>query len=457
MRRRTAIKTLGALAGSAAAGRLLGACDGAPSAPPGITTIVALMMENRSYDHYLGARALLESLPGDGLAAGMDNPSRAGGRVEIFRETVPCVPDPPHSWDGSRAQFAGGANDGFLYSYQDRHGYGVAPHCMGYFGRDELPVTWALADAYTSCDRWFCSVMGPTWPNRMYWHAAQSSGLKSNTLPSDGALSSTTIHHRLDDAGIDWAYYFSDLPVLGLWGNLELDGRVRRVVYDFFDDAAAGTLPPVCLIDPPFGSADDHPPHHPLMGQYFIASIYSALASSPQWNELLFVITYDEHGGFFDHVAPPKVADDRAADGFDQLGFRVPALVLGPYARAGHVSSVVYDHTSLAAHVERWLGLPPLTSRDAAAADLSDCIDADRLAAGEPAPAAAIPAVEVDESQLDDACTARRRRAPRAIERLAEAGFFPPRYDARARLPETLRALGEVLEQRGAGRIRRGR
>src|SRR5262249_39760005 len=155
-----------------------------------------------------------------------------------------------------------------------------------------------------------------------------------------------------------------------------------HTIKEFFDDAKNGKLPAVTFVDPNFGRNDDHPPCHPVFGQQFIASVYAALAASPLWNQLLFVVTYDENGGYFDHVAPPKAPDDRAREGFDQLGFRVPAVIAGPYVKSGHVSSTVRDHTSIIAHIRGMFNLPPLTARDAAANDLSDLLDEKRLAAG---------------------------------------------------------------------------
>src|SRR6185503_19168582 len=165
-----------------------------------------------------------------------------------------------------------------------------------------------------------------TWPNRLYYTAAQSGGLMSNDLPPDGSGKFTfpTIFDSLDRAGVDWAYYYSDAPFFGLYERVPVE-RMLRLDLRFFSDAAAGKLPPVCCVEPAFARNDDHPPHHPILGQQVIASVYSALAAAPQWNELLFVVTYDEHGGFFAHVVPPKTAGHRAAAGFDQLGFRVPA------------------------------------------------------------------------------------------------------------------------------------
>ena len=119
----------------------------------------------------------------------------------------------------------------------------------------------------------------------------------------------------------------------------------------FMFNCQAGKLPPVSYIDPFFYGNDDHPPIHPINGQELIATVYSLLAESPQWKNCMLVVTYDENGGFYDHVSPPKTADDLAEQGFDQLGFRVPAMVIGPYAKQGFVSSVTYDHTSALKHL----------------------------------------------------------------------------------------------------------
>ena len=249
------------------------------------------MMENRSYDHWLGARGLVEGLPGDGLVAGMSNlDDRAATPVPIYPVTqdMYCVPDPPHGWDSSHNQFAGGANTGFVTEQELKHPGDV--EVMQYMQRADLPVTWALADAYATCDRWFCSVMGPTWPNRMYWMAATSMGMQSNDLPMNG-FTAPTIFDRLDAAGVDFAIYYGDLPFIGLLGSgvkVSLDGRLRRMK-QFYADAAAGNLPSVVYLDPPFAFGDDHPPHHPIYGQQLLASVYNALASSPHWERCLLV------------------------------------------------------------------------------------------------------------------------------------------------------------------------
>jgi phospholipase C len=454
MKRREALKRMGALGAAAALPRLLGGCgwDEAGSKTTGITHLVVLCMENRSYDHYLGARAM-EGLGGDGLVPGMQNPNLSGGAEPIFRETVSCIADPPHSWQQSRAQFGGGQNDGFVTEYQRRAGSGIAPHPMGYFGREELPFSWALADAYATSDRWFSSILGPTWPNRMYLHSGQSGGLTENVLPTNGGINWPSIHHQLNDAGVDWAYYFQDLPFVPLFQDLDIEGKVHRVINDFFEDAREGTLPPVTWLEPNFDLNDDHPPRHPMLGQLFMSSVYQAMAQSPLWDNCLVVMMYDEHGGFYDHVAPPTVPDARALEGFDQLGFRVPAFVAGPYVKEGFVSSEVRDHCSVLRHITDVYGLAPLTERVAWAPDLLDFIDLERLRSGRPRPAAAMPEVLVDESEITSAC-ARVMPSQPELAALADAGFFAPEHDRRRHRAEDARELVKIATQLGAGRLR---
>ena len=468
MKRRDAIKALGALAGAATTAQYLTACGGDDGdGESGITTMVFLMMENRSYDHYLGARSLQGLAGGDGLVAGTSNPDLNGNSVEIFphpNDTViaQCVPDPPHGWGDSRTQMNAGANDGFVIAHQNRHGLG-AVEPMAYMLREHLPVTWALADAYTTCDRWFASVLGPTLPNRMYWHAGTSNGATNNDMVVDGAFEGIdSLYHRLDAIGVDWGYYYSDVPVLAVPGTIDTEGRLHRFLYDFLDHAAAGTLPPVVYIDPGFASNDDHPPHHPMMGQQLISATYNALATSPQWNNCMLIVTYDEHGGFYDHVAPPTVPDDLAAQGFDQLGFRVPALAIGPYAKQSYISSVQYDHTSPIKHLQELHGFDPLTARVSAANNLMDCFDLERLAANDPAPPIQLPAAEIDENSLPMICRGggfgpppRDGKYDHDILRWADLNGTLGKYDLRSESRDYIYGIGEYLDHHNLGRIRR--
>ncbi len=465
MKRRDALKTLGALAGSAGMASLLPGCgDGSgqdeQQLPSRGKTLVVLMLENRSYDHVLGARAF-EGLPGDGLTAAMFNPDLAGNPIRPFpatRESL-CDIDPPHGWTAAHTQFNDGANDGFVQQHQRSHGSTTAIEPMQYQTRATMPVTWALADAFTTCDRYFCSVMGPTWPNRMYWHTGQSQGINRNELPV-GGFKWPSIYHRLDAAGVDWSYYFGNIAVAGLIQDLpDVQAHIHSMNV-FFDHAKAGTLPPVVYIDPSFYVNDDHPPLHPILGQELIASIYTSLALSPQWKDCTFIVTYDENGGFFDHVPPPKTADDYAETGFDQLGFRVPTLVVGPYVKEGHVSSVVYDHTSVLKHIEKLHSLPPLTSRSTAANDLDDCFDQERLASGKWNPPVLIPKVDLAEWPMTEACEPGQDRGvaatltPHDHPVLQAADDHPEllgRWDRRGQEPALqqviTRTLGENLEE----------
>ncbi len=458
MKRRDALKTMGALgAASVLPGCGGGDDDGTTPLPPGIHHIVVVMMENRSYDHLLGARKLA-GLGGDGLDATMANLNMAGESIAVYPGTFDslCVEDPPHGWSSSRQQFAQGANAGFVIAHEDSHGAGAVPAPMQYLTRDLVPASWALADNFTSCDRYFCSVMGPTWPNRMYWHSGSSGGIMSNDFPANG-FNWPSIHHRLDDAGVGWKYYHINLPVLAIVDTLDTTGHLF-LFEDFVRDAMSGNLAPVSYIDPAFGGNDDHPPVHPLLGQQFIASIYRALAAGPLWNHCLLVVTYDENGGFYDHVAPPTTVDDFASTGFDQMGFRVPTLIAGPYVKPGHVSSVVMDHCSVLKHIENHFGTAPLNQRVTAANDLSDALDLAALAAGTPRPPADIPAIEIDQSAIDAVCNQKPGRQDHDLFRLADE--HPHRFaglDRRGKERDTIYFIGDFLDSVGGGRIRRGR
>ncbi|MBK7540192.1 MAG: alkaline phosphatase family protein [Myxococcales bacterium] len=436
MKRRDALKALGAAAGTAGMARFLPGCGDSARPPTRGPTFVVLMMENRSYDHMMGARAF-EGLPGDGLRADMSNPDLDGKRVPVFAATraALCDIDPPHGWTAAHNQWNSGANDGFLKTHQTRYGnLRTAIEPMQYQTRETAAVTWALADRYTSCDRYFSAVMGPTWPNRMYWHSGQSAGIQTNDLPTQG-FNWPTIHHRLDEAGVSWATYFGNIPVAGFIQDLP---GVSERIYNFgtfFDHAKAGTLPSVVYIDPSFYVNDDHPPIHPILGQELIASVYTALATSPQWPECTLVITYDEHGGFFDHVSPPKIADDFASRGFDQLGFRVPALVVGPYAKQGHVSSVVYNHASVLKHLQVLHQLAPLNTRVTASSDLEDCFDLTRLAKKQWRAPSPIPPVVIEDWPMTPACYPSASAPPQTVTGSASDARTSGQLDTRIEHP----------------------
>jgi phospholipase C len=327
----------------------------------------------------------------------MSNTRADGVVAAIHPADQNCVQDPGHGWSSSHTQWNGGANDGFVRDYETRTGPDGAHRCMGYLTRALQPATHALVDQAALCQRWFCSVLGPTWPNRYYSQLASSDGNHSNELIRDQTLPS--IYQRLDKARIPWTSYYGNIPFSSILPNHSIESDEYQRLDQFFEDAAAGTLRSLVWIDPVYGRADDHPPAHPLAGQVLLGSIYEALRTSPQWNESLLMITYDEHGGFFDHVPPPPVEDVRAADGFTEMGFRVPGLVVGPYVRP-HVSSTIFDHTSLIATVLRLHELEPLNVRDESANDVFSLLDEDRLLAEEPSAGEKLPTFEVDESEI---------------------------------------------------------
>lgn len=444
--RRDAIKRIGGLAGAAGLTKILPACS-SDDGPVGITTYVYMMMENRSYDHFLGSRVSVEGLAGDGPVLTTTNPDLDGNPVALFaaQRDHMCDPDPAHGWDTSRAQWNNGANDGFVKVHQMMYPGAVDP--MQYLTREDVPVSYALADAYTVCDRWFCSVMGPTWPNRFYWHAGSSFGLMTNDLPSN--LDQPSIYLNLQAKNIDWAYYYGNIPVVAAINNLgDLSNKVKRFS-QFFADAKAGVLPPVTYIDPAFAMNDDHPPIHPINGQELISSVYQALAESPQWKNIIFVLTYDEHGGFYDHVSPPQTQDDLAAQGFNQLGFRVPAMVMGPYAKQNYHSMVQYDHTSALKTLQNAFDLDRLTTRSDAANPLDDCIDMDRLAKGDWAKPIELPTINVADWPMGTECTATGFRPVDPVTQWAnQHPELVKGYDLRGEEEEYRRTIRSFLEER---------
>jgi phospholipase C len=338
-----------------------------PPAGSGIDHIVVVMMENRSFDHFLGW------LPGaDGRQAGMTFEDRKGVAHSTYRlsEFQGCGhSDPDHSWEGGRVEYGNGRCDGWLRAGQNDE------FAIGYYTGADLPFYGRAAPYWTVCDRYFSAIMAETYPNRMYLHAAQTDRLHNGEGPTVATL--PTIWDRLRTAGRTGRYYYSDVPYTALWGRKYLP--ISRPVGNFFSDCAAGTLPDVSYLDPRFldegsgSSGDDHPHADIRVGQHFLSSIYRAVTAGPQWSKTLLVITYDEWGGFFDHVRPPLAPD--ANPKARLRGFRVPCIVVSPRARRRHVAHDIYDHTSILKLIEWRFGLAPLTTRDAQARNLAEVLD----------------------------------------------------------------------------------
>jgi phospholipase C len=424
--RRTVLRSLGAMAMSP----LLVRCGGKPRPlVESIDTVVHLMLENRSFDHYFGTWSLDEGKNVDGLVAGMSNQTSTGEVITAYPETARCILDLPHSWRRSHNQFAEGANSGFVREAEEDNGIELAGETMGYLRRDQIPIIHQIADQHALCERWFSSIMGGTWPNRFYSLAGQSDGVKTNEPDYDYGFA--TIYDRMQTARRTWKVYYSNVSFSQLFSR-DYDRANFLPIERFFEDAAAGTLPNLAIVEPIYGLNDDHPPGHPLAGQILMASIYDALAKSPSWRRSTFIITYDEHGGFYDHVPPPKVEDERAAEGFDQLGFRVPTVVAGPWIKSGHVSRTTYDHTSFLAFLQTLYGLKPLTARDASANDMTDLLDLDRIEADEPQAPAELPVIEADEAVIYAEECRHELFGPKLVTGQPELELFLDAHPARA-------------------------
>jgi phospholipase C len=342
-----------------------------------LDTIVVLMMENRSFDHYLGW------LPGaDGRQGGLTYEDRTGAAHSTHRlgnDFQGCAhPDPDHSWNGGREQLDGGRMDGFLRSGEND------VFSIGYYAEQDLPFIPAAARAFTTFDRFFCSILASTYPNREYMHAAQSYGMTDNTMPlASGGFPDTTIFAALSAKGISNRYFYTDIPVSALWGA---PGTARSgQVQEYYERCASGTLPAVSFVDPAFNgeeqgtSGDEHPHGDVRLGQAFMSDVVHAFLESPQFKRGALFIVYDEWGGFFDHVRPPRVPDVRSnrdvSQDFGQMGLRIPAVLVSPYARRGHVDHNIYGFESILKLITYRFGLPSLTVRDAYARNIARSFD----------------------------------------------------------------------------------
>ncbi|GAC1445418.1 MAG: alkaline phosphatase family protein [Mycobacteriales bacterium] len=354
----------------------------APAAS-GLEHIVFVCMENRSFDHFLG---WLPGATGRQVGLSYRDDHGVAHLTHHLTERQGCgFNDPDHSYEGGRTQFAAGRLDGFRKGLND-------DLALGYYGKADLPFYGPLVGQATVLDHWFASTLSATYPNRFYTHAARTDRIDNTTRMTN----MPTIWDRLWAAGVPATYYFSDLPFLALWGEKYLP--ISKPIGSFFTAAASGTLPQFSYLDPFFlgeeqgGSNDDHPHADIHRGQAFLSEVAAAVTTSPLWSKTALIITYDEWGGFFDHVRPPRFADDHVTGPGEhdhgQAGFRVPGFVLSPFAQRGAIHSSVYDHTSMLKMLEWRFGLAPLSARDRNARNLAEVLDFS-------APRASIPALPV--------------------------------------------------------------
>lgn len=379
---------------------------------PQIKHIVVLMMENHSYDNHLG---MLRRQGADGFTLGSSgkptavNPYRDGRLQHAFRMPTTCqvLGKPSQNWTDTHTQLDGGKLDGFVRS-------GSGPVSMGYWQHDDLPFYYSMASVFPLADRYFCSVLGPTFPNRRYLIAATSMGMINDSIPSlTGYPTNGTIFDRLHAAGVSWKDYYSPVtvvPTLALFPRL-LTTYPDHIADqdDFFKDAAAGNLPGVSLVEPDYLLNSEETPQNIALGEQFAGKVINAVMSGPAWKNTLLIWTFDEHGGYYDHVVPPRaIAPDNIPPqtdggptytGFHQYGFRVPCVVVSPWARPNYVSNQVFDHTSICALIETKWNLAALTRRDANAHNMLDMLDFSTPAFQHP-PKLAAPLADTDLKSL---------------------------------------------------------
>ena len=378
-----------------------------------IDHIVVLMLENRSFDCMLG-RLYPKSAGFDGLSGDETNPGRAGAPVRIWNAagtgrdvmTIPD-PDPGELWLDMNTQIFGTPTvptpptptmAGFVTSYlaqseKPAAAY-VANGVMHSFAPEQVPVLSHLARQFAVSDRWHASAPCQTWPNRFFMHTATANGYINNA-PTHFPYEMPTIFNRFEDRQRPegWKVYFHDVPqamtLAQLWDHVDH----FRLYEEFRLDAKLGTLPGYSFIEPRYFSDtalpnDQHPPHVVTLGEQLVADVYNCLRSGKDWNCTLLIITYDEHGGCYDHVPPPAATPPSALPftpsdvtpfAFDRYGVRVPAVIVSPYVRPGTVlrppGATPFDHTSIIKTLRKRFDLgPALSQRDEAAPDLEPAL-----------------------------------------------------------------------------------
>ncbi|HXH95972.1 MAG TPA: alkaline phosphatase family protein, partial [Gaiellaceae bacterium] len=321
-----------------------------------IRHLVIACQENRSFDHYFGYAPQVQGA-GYGPPPGYGQPDGAGGSFAPYELTALTTPDIPHSWAAIHAQWNGGAMDGFYTT--------DGPNGLGYYTATALPFYYGLFEDSTLCANYFSSLLGPTWPNRLYFTAGTSGGITTNGVWGKGIFDHPMILDLLDDAGVTWGIYnanWEPIPsdnVFVWWKHYAHDHRTHGSRGSFLADARTGRLPQVSWVIPSYTHhSDEHPASDISIGMSLQQELIDAVRQSPLWESCAYLLTYDEHGGYFDHVAPPQL------DAYG-LGIRVPLWIVSPYAKVGPAeSSLPAEHTSTLKLIEALHGLPTLASRN---------------------------------------------------------------------------------------------
>lgn len=362
-----------------------------------IKHVVLLMQENRSFDHYFGTLAGVRGFD-DANAIVQANgksifhqpdPENPNGYLLPFhldtrKTSAQKIPSTNHSWGCQHDSWNNGKMDNWLPAHRKVEDV-KAPYVMGYHTRADIPFQFALAEAFTICDGYFCSVMGPTWPNRMYWMTGtidpegQYGGplIKNQKIP--GGFRWTTYAERLEKAGVSWKIYnqasshdnenkpfnvlqhFTAFQKASPGSALYTKGLTVGAPDQFEQDARNDRLPTVSWLMPT-SKESEHPDHMPAAGADFVARKIEALASNPEvWAKTVFIINYDENDGIFDHVAPPVPPAGTPGEFVKGLpiggGFRVPCFIISPWTAGGWVCSQPFDHTSVLQFVEKITGV----------------------------------------------------------------------------------------------------
>jgi phospholipase C len=356
--------------------------------------VIWIIQENRSFDNYFG------TYPGaDGLTPGTCLPVMPSGKQCVAPFHMPAgapACDLEHYWEAAHAAYDDGKMDGFVWAEG-------SPYTMGYYDQRDIPNYWDYARHFTLADRFFSSLNGPSGPNHLYTVAAQSGGLIVNAFTLDqvkevlddpDGFSFASMLSLFAKTNISWKYYVETQPLppgrkrigihlyypdpkeYSIWNPLPGFKAVRDnpalmahlVALDqYFRDLREGTLPDVSWIVPMIRDSE-HPPQPVANGMWYVTRLVNALMESRYWRDTLLIVTWDDYGGFYDHVPPPTV---------DAYGYgpRVPALFLSPYSKPGYITHYVYDFTSVLKFIEERWGLGHLTARDDRANDLRDVLD----------------------------------------------------------------------------------
>jgi len=365
----------------------LGTGKHAPRTP--IRHFITLMQENHSFDNYFGTYPGADGIP-PGVCMPFDNQDPKGGCVPPTHLGNRSVTDLGHTGPVFRAEYNNGRMDGFISAFRRQGQSGQ--HAMGYYDDRDIPFYWNIADNYVLFDRFFTSAgAGSVW-NHMFWVTGTPGNSEEDSIPPGGFGDLPTIFDRLEQAGVSWKFYVQNydptinfrsirtaekgerasqviwVPLLSYARYID-DPKLRRHIVnldEYYKDVARGRLPAVSYIVP--SGASEHPPGRIQAGERFVRSLLNALASSRSWKDTAFTWTYDDWGGWYDHVKPPQI--DRYG-----YGFRAPALMVSAYARRGHVDHTQLDFTSILKFIEENWNLRPLAKRDAAANSIGVAFD----------------------------------------------------------------------------------